>query len=142
MSKLYFIPAAPNKPRLSLAEALPPVRLLRETPDEPSSEELMQEIKPISGIWEHVSVLVDGQRMHLFCDDNGHAFQLPPNLRASLLYINATLKFKGREPYSLAHILESTPDTAKFIRHSDYALMANESLFVVGDCVLWTGDLS
>jgi hypothetical protein len=142
MPKLYFIPAAPNRAKISLAEALPPVRLLRESSVEPTHEEILEELMPVSRIWEHVSVLADGERLHLFCDDNGLAYSLPPNLRASLLYANATLKMSGRTPYSLEHILESAPDTAKFVRYSDYTLMIERSLFILGDCLLWTGDLS
>lgn len=141
MPQLYFIPAAGDIRGGKSLLPLPPVNLLRDTDDEPTHEEIMAELSPPSGIWEHVSILADGNRMHLFCDDNGLAFKLPPNLRASLLYANATLKMSEREPYSLDHILTSS-EASRFCRFADYQLMSQRDLFVVGDCLLWTGEMT
>ena len=132
MPKLYYIPAG------SETDVLPSLRLLRASTAEPTHEEIMKELEPPSGIWEHISVLADGRRLHLFGDDNARAFELPVNLRASVLYANATLG----QPYSLAHILESTEASNRFLRYQDYRKMRRLQLFVFGAALLWTGELS
>jgi hypothetical protein len=130
MPKLYRLPhSAPTDPAPS------PI-LIRDSTVEPTHEEIMEHLSPPSGIWEHVSVLLDDRRMHLFCDDSGHAFNLPINLRASLCYLSATI----REPYTLSHILKEEKD--KFITFDDYTIMRRRSLLIVGDALLWTGEMT
>ena len=136
MPKLYFIPTSRDD------DVLPPVRLLRASTAEPTHEEIMKELVPVSGIWEHISVLADGRRLHLFGDDNARAFNLPVNLRASVLYANASLDNRGGQPYGLAHILESTEASDRFLRYQDYRKMRQFQLFVFGDALLWTGEMS
>lgn len=106
---------------------------------EPDHEDIMKILQPRSGIWEHVSILLDGQRAHLFVDDNGRAFNLEPNVRASIMYANNSLKKIGRQPYSLEHLLSEEKKLASW---DDIQFILDNSLIIVGPALLWTGELS
>lgn len=106
---------------------------------EPDHEDIMRILRPKSGIWEHVSILLDGKHAHLFVDDNGRAMQLEPNVRASIMYANNSLKKIGRQPYSLEHLLS---EEKKLASEEDVWFILDNSLIIVGPALLWTGDLS
>lgn len=127
MSQLYKITANPAP--------FGSVTLLRDNEDELTHKEILKWLEPPSGIWEHVNCRIDEKLVHLFCDDNGRAFDLPVNVRASVAYANHHLI----KPFSLETIVGLEKDFR--IWHTDAEIMLRRSLLVVGDCLLWTGEM-
>jgi hypothetical protein len=128
MPQLYRLAANPAP--------LGSVELIRESGEELTHEEILRELSPPSGIWEHVNCRIDDKLVHLFCDDNGRAFELPVNVRGSVAYANNHLI----KPFTLDQLL--APSSEFKIWHTDAQIMLRQGLIVVGDCLLWTGDLT
>lgn len=97
----------------------------------PSSVELAALIGVASGHVEHVTVLYQGKRAHLFVDDEGALKGATPNKRASALYANATRSRGGERPELLYRDILKEPQPRDFLRDEkgQIAVISGTALF-------------
>ena len=93
---------------------------------------------------EHVNVLWQGQKRHMFVDENGLSKALKFNLRATRIYWNATLKRNKRT--DLLYNDLSVPcgigrDDLLAMKDSKSPLAILNHSVIVGTALLWEGEM-
>lgn len=102
--------------------------------DELNLEEQWQQVKAAldrefgDNYWEHVTILYNGRRCHMFVDENGRFKNLSINPKATLLYQNIINERHKKPVYNDVMIWEPP-------YHLD------QNLLIVGNALFWTGEL-